>query len=149
MLDSGLPSTFVPGRNLVFFTYAAALGYRRGLTHAHRRHVRDGFLRLSRLPRRHAARAGEAIRLGTEIPFAIETPLMWRTKAETWALAEELGGASLVDLIIGETHTCYRGERGARHDWGYGCGACPACELRARGFAAWQSAKSAAQAASC
>jgi 7-cyano-7-deazaguanine synthase len=90
----------------------------------------------------------QAIRLGTEIPFAIETPLMWRTKAETWALTEELGGASLVELIIGETHTCYRGERGARHDWGYGCGACPACELRARGFAVWQSAKSAAQAAS-
>src|SRR4029079_14474030 len=90
----------------------------------------------------------QAIRLGTEIPFAIETPLMWRSKAETWALTEQLGGAWLVELIIGETHTCYRGERGMRHDWGYGCDACPACELRARGFAAWQSAKSAAQAAS-
>ena len=66
---------------------------------------------------------------------------MWRTKAETWALAEELGGDALVDLIVEETHTCYRGERGARHDWGYGCGACPACELRARGFAEWQSSK--------
>ena len=148
MLDSGLPSTFVPGRNLVFFTYAAALGYRRGLTTLIGGMCETDF---SGYPdcRDATLRALEqAIRLGTEIPFAIETPLMWRTKAETWALTEELGGASLVELIIGETHTCYRGERGARHDWGYGCGACPACELRARGFAAWQSAKSAAQAAS-
>jgi 7-cyano-7-deazaguanine synthase len=80
----------------------------------------------------------QAIRLGTEIPFEIETPLMWRTKAETWALAHELGGDTLVGLIVEETHTCYRGERGLRHDWGYGCGTCPACELRARGFAEWQ-----------
>jgi len=148
MLASGLPSTFVPGRNLVFFTYAAALGYRRGLTTLIGGMCETDF---SGYPdcRDATLRALEqAIRLGTEIPFAIETPLMWRTKAETWALTEELGGASLVELIIGETHTCYRGERGARHDWGYGCGACPACELRARGFAVWQSAKSAAQAAS-
>ena len=148
MLDSGLPSTFVPGRNLVFFVYAAALGYRRGLTTLVGGMCETDF---SGYPdcRDATLRALEqAIRLGTEIPFAIETPLMWRTKAETWALAEELGGDALVDLIIEETHTCYRGERGARHDWGYGCGACPACELRARGFAAWQSAKSAAQAAS-
>jgi 7-cyano-7-deazaguanine synthase len=148
MLASGLPSTFVPGRNLMFFVYAAALGYRRGLTTLIGGMCETDF---SGYPdcRDATLRALEqAIRLGTEIPFAIETPLMWRTKAETWALAEELGGASLVELIIGETHTCYRGERGARHDWGYGCGACPACELRARGFAVWQSAKSAAQAAS-
>ena len=144
-----LPSTFVPGRNLVFFTYAAALGYRRGLTTLIGGMCETDF---SGYPdcRDATLRALEqAIRLGTEIPLAIETPLMWRTKAETWALTEELGGAALVDLIIEETHSCYRGERGARHDWGYGCGACPACELRARGFAAWQSAKSAAQAASC
>ena len=148
MLDSGLPSTFVPGRNLVFFTYAAALGYRRGLTTLIGGMCETDF---SGYPdcRDATLRALEqAIRLGTEIPFSIETPLMWRTKAETWMLAEELGGDGLVDLIIEETHTCYRGERGARHDWGYGCGGCPACELRARGFAEWQSAKSAAQAAS-
>jgi len=137
MLQSGLPSTFVPGRNLVFFLYAAALGYRRGLhtvvggmcetDYSGYPDCRDATLKA----------LGEAIRLGTEVPFAIETPLMWRTKAETWALAQELGGDDFVDLIIEETHTCYRGERGHRHDWGYGCGQCPACELRAKGYAEW------------
>ncbi len=138
MLQSGLPSTFVPGRNLVFFVYATALGYRRGLhslvggmcetDYSGYPDCRDATLKA----------LGEAIRLGTEIPFAIETPLMWRTKAETWALAQELGGDDFVDLVIEETHTCYRGERGHRHEWGYGCGTCPACELRAKGFAEWQ-----------
>lgn len=137
MLASGLPSTFVPGRNLVFFVYAAALGYRRGLTalvggmcetdYSGYPDCRDKTL--------HALE--QAIGLGTEVPFTIETPLMWRTKAETWALAEALGGKALVDLIVEESHTCYKGERGVRHDWGYGCGACPACELRAKGFAEW------------
>ncbi len=141
MLASGLPSTFVPARNLVFFTYAAALGYRRGLhklvggmcetDYSGYPDCRDTTLRALE----------QAIRLGTEIPFSIETPLMWMTKADTWALTETLGGAALVDLIVEETHTCYRGERGLRHDWGYGCGACPACELRARGFAEWQDAR--------
>jgi 7-cyano-7-deazaguanine synthase len=141
MLGSGLPSTFVPGRNLVFFVYAAALGYRRGLTtlvggmcetdYSGYPDCRDATLRALQ----------EAIRLGTEIPFSIETPLMWRTKAETWALTDELGGEALVDLVIEETHTCYKGARAERHSWGYGCGACPACELRARGFAEWQEAR--------
>jgi 7-cyano-7-deazaguanine synthase len=146
MLDSGLPSTFVPGRNLVFFVYAAALGYRRGLTHlvggmcetdySGYPDCRDATLRALE----------QAIRLGTEIPFTIETPLMWRTKAETWDLAHDLGGDALVDLVIEETHSCYKGERGMRHVWGYGCGACPACELRAKGFAAWQAARQKARA---
>ena len=141
MLASGLPSTFVPGRNLVFFIYAAALGYRRGL------HVLVGGMcetDYSGYPdcRDATLRAFEqAIRLGTEIPFTIETPLMWRTKAETWTLAQELGGNDLVEMILEETHTCYKGERGIRHDWGYGCGECPACELRARGFAEWQASR--------
>jgi 7-cyano-7-deazaguanine synthase len=144
MLASGLPSTFVPGRNLVFFVYGAALGYRRGL------HTLVGGMcetDFSGYPdcRDATLRALEqAIRLGTEIPFAIETPLMWLTKADTWALAEGLGGEDLVDLIVAETHSCYRGERGVRHDWGYGCGACPACELRAKGFAAWRASGPAA-----
>ena len=138
MLASGLPSTFVPGRNLVFFVYAASLGYRRGLTslvggmcetdYSGYPDCRDATLRALE----------QAIKLGTEVPFTIETPLMWRTKAETWVLAEQLGGDALVDLIVEETHSCYKGERGVRHDWGYGCGACPACELRAKGFAEWQ-----------
>jgi 7-cyano-7-deazaguanine synthase len=144
MLASGLPSTFVPGRNLVFFTYAAALGYRRGLhalvggmcetDYSGYPDCRDATLRALE----------QAIRLGTEIPFTLDTPLMWRTKAETWALAHALGGEDFVELVIEETHTCYKGERGVRHDWGYGCGACPACELRARGFAEWQAARPAA-----
>jgi 7-cyano-7-deazaguanine synthase len=138
MLASGLPSTFVPGRNLVFFIYAAALGYRRGLHRLVGGMCETDF---SGYPdcRDATLRALEqAIRLGTEIPFSIETPLMWLTKAETWALADRLGGGDLVALIVEETHTCYRGERGLQHDWGYGCGSCPACELRAKGFAAWQ-----------
>ena len=138
MLASGLPSTFVPARNLVFFTYAAALGYRRGL-----RVLMGGMCETdySGYPdcRDLTLRALEqAIRLGTEMDFTIETPLMALSKAETWALAERLGGQSFVDLIVEDTHTCYRGMRGLRHDWGYGCGACPACELRARGFTEWQ-----------
>lgn len=148
MLASGLPSTFVPGRNLMFFTYAAALGYRRGLTTLVGGMCETDF---SGYPdcRDATLRALEqAIRLGTEIPFTIETPLMWLTKAETWMLAERLGGPALVELIVEETHSCYRGMRGTRHDWGYGCGCCPACELRAKGFAEWQSAKAKAPAAS-
>jgi 7-cyano-7-deazaguanine synthase len=144
MLASGLPSTFVPGRNLVFFTYSAALGHRRGLTTLVGGMCETDF---SGYPdcRDATLRALEqAIRLGTDIAFIIETPLMWRTKAETWALTEELGGAALVDLVIEETHTCYRGERGVR----YGCGACPACQLRAKGFAQWQASRARAQAAS-
>jgi 7-cyano-7-deazaguanine synthase len=141
MLASGLPSTFVPGRNLVFFTYAAALGYRRGLhtlvggmcetDYSGYPDGRDATL--------HAL--GEAIRLGTEVPFVIDTPLMWLSKAETWELAHKLGGEALTDLIVEHTHTCYRGERGERHAWGYGCGSCPACALRARGYEQWQAAR--------
>ncbi len=138
MLASGLPSTFVPGRNLVFFTYAAALGYRRDL-----RVLMGGMCETdySGYPdcRDRTLRAlEEAIRLGTEVDFTIETPLMALSKAETWALADALGGQPFVELIIEETHTCYKGERGVCHAWGYGCGTCPACELRAKGFAAWQ-----------
>ena len=138
MLASGLPSTFVPGRNLVFFTYAAALGYRRGLhslvggmcetDYSGYPDCRDATLRTLE----------QAIRLGTEVPFVIDTPLMWLSKAETWELAHKLGGDALTGLIIEHTHTCYRGERGKRHAWGYGCGTCPACELRAKGFEQWQ-----------
>ena len=141
MLESGLPSTFVPGRNLVFFTYAAALGYRRGLTALVGGMCETDFSGYPDCRDATLSALEQAIRLGTEIPFTIETPLMWLTKAETWTLAERLGGDALVDLIVEETHTCYRGERGERHDWGYGCGTCPACDLRARGFTAWQTSR--------
>lgn len=140
MGENGLPTTFVPGRNLIFFTYAAALGYRRGA-----RALVGGMCETdySGYPdcRADTIKALEAaISLGMDKPFTLETPLMWIDKAATWSLAKELGGEALVDLIIEETHSCYRGDRSHRHDWGYGCGTCPACELRARGHAAFMAA---------
>jgi 7-cyano-7-deazaguanine synthase len=139
--ERGLPSTFVPGRNLVFLTYAAALADRRGL-----RALMGGMCETdySGYPdcRRAALDALEqALNLGMERDFTIETPLMRLTKAQTWALADELGGRRLVELILEESHTCYLGERGVRHVWGYGCGTCPACELRAKGWAEWGGAE--------
>jgi 7-cyano-7-deazaguanine synthase len=138
MTESGLPSTFVPGRNLVFFVYAAALGHRRGLTvlvggmcetdYSGYPDCRDETLQALQT----------AIRLGTEVPFTIETPLMWLSKAESWALAHRLGGDGLVDLIREETHTCYKGDHTTKHAWGFGCGTCPACELRAKGYREWR-----------
>ncbi|MDB5655864.1 MAG: queC [Tardiphaga sp.] len=130
----GLPNTFVPGRNLVFLTFAAALAYRRGITH-----IIGGMCETdySGYPdcRDDTIRAlQQALNLGMDRQFELHTPLMWRDKAATWALANELGGPRLVDLIREHSHTCYLGERGALHDWGYGCGQCPACELRAKGW---------------
>ncbi len=136
----GLPTTFVPGRNLVFFVYAAALADRRGID------VLVGGMcetDVSGYPdcRRDTIDAQEqALRLGMARPFRIDTPLMRLTKAQTWTLAHDLGGDTLVELIVEESHTCYRGERGVRHAWGYGCGDCPACDLRAKGWAEWRAA---------
>jgi 7-cyano-7-deazaguanine synthase len=137
---SGLPNTFVPGRNLVFLVFAAALGYRRAI------HVLVGGMcetDFSGYPdcRNDTIQAMQAaLSLGLAEPVRIETPLMWSDKAQIWALAQSLGGAPLVDLVVEHTHTCYLGERGARHAWGYGCGRCPACELRAAGWSRWQAA---------
>ncbi|UFZ05757.1 7-cyano-7-deazaguanine synthase QueC [Bradyrhizobium ontarionense] len=130
----GLPNTFVPGRNLVFLTFAAALAYRRGI-----RHIVGGMCETdySGYPdcRDETIKALQnALSLGMARSFELHTPLMWLSKAATWQLAHDLGGTGLVDLIRDQSHTCYLGERGARHDWGYGCGHCPACELRARGW---------------
>ncbi len=135
--ESGLPNTFVPGRNLLFFTFAAALGYRRGL-----RHLVGGMCETdySGYPdcRDDTLKALQAtLSLGLDQRFVIHTPLMWRDKASTWALAQELGGAALVELIREETHSCYHGDRSHRHDWGHGCGACPACDLRQKGWQAF------------
>ncbi|HEV2303634.1 MAG TPA: 7-cyano-7-deazaguanine synthase QueC [Stellaceae bacterium] len=132
--ESGLPNTFVPGRNLLFFTFAAALGYRRGL-----RHLVGGMCETdySGYPdcRDDTLKALQAsLSLGMERRFVIHTPLMWRDKSETWALAEKLGGEPLVALILEETTSCYLGDREHRHAWGYGCGTCPACELRRAGW---------------
>ncbi len=130
----GLPNTFVPGRNLIFLTFAAALAYRRGL-----RHLVGGMCETdySGYPdcRDDTIKALQVVlNLGMEKRFVLHTPLMWIDKAATWNLARALGGERLVDVIVEKTHTCYHGDRGERHDWGYGCGVCPACELRAAGF---------------
>lgn len=134
MERTGLPNTFVPGRNLMFLTLAGALAYRRGLEvivagvcetdYSGYPDCRDDTMKAMQL----------ALSLGMDRRFVIDTPLMWIDKAATWRLAHELGGSKLVDVILEDTHTCYLGDREHRHAWGYGCGACPACELRARGY---------------
>jgi 7-cyano-7-deazaguanine synthase len=139
MESSGLPNTFVPGRNLLFLTLAAALAYRRDLQvlvtgvcetdFSGYPDCRDDTMKAMQL----------ALSLGMDKRFLIETPLMWIDKADTWALAHSLGGQALVDLIVEHTHTCYLGDRTHRHAWGYGCGECPACELRARGHERFES----------
>jgi len=139
--DNGLPTTFVPGRNLVFFAFAGALAYRRGAKHlvagmcetdfSGYPDCRDDTLKAMQL----------ALNLGMDTRFVVHTPLMWIDKAATFALAHALGGDSFIDLLVEETHTCYLGDRSRRHDWGYGCGECPACRLRAAGFAKWKGAR--------
>ncbi|MFT4131749.1 7-cyano-7-deazaguanine synthase QueC [Labrys sp. (in: a-proteobacteria)] len=134
MQENGLPNSFVPGRNLLFLTFAATLAYRRGA-----RHLVTGVCEtdFSGYPdcRDDTMKAMQlALNLGMESRFVIHTPLMWIDKAQTWALARELGGDRLVDLVREQTHTCYNGDRSHRHDWGYGCGTCPACELRSSGY---------------
>jgi 7-cyano-7-deazaguanine synthase len=139
--EGGLPTTFVPGRNLVFLTFAGAVAYRRGA-----RHLVAGMCETdySGYPdcRDDAIKAMQlALALGMDRRFVVHTPLMWIDKADTFALAKEIGGQRLLDLIIEETHSCYRGERSRRHAWGYGCGECPACRLRAEGFARFSEGK--------
>ena len=134
MEKSGLPNTFVPGRNILFFTLAAALAYRRNI-----RTLVGGMCEtdFSGYPdcRDDTIKAVQvALGLGMDTRFTLETPLMWITKAQTWRMAKELGGDSLVNLIVEKTHTCYLGDRKTRHAWGYGCGECPACKLRKEGF---------------
>lgn len=139
MQANGLPNTFVPGRNLLFITVAAALAYRRGIDV-----IVGGMCETdySGYPdcRDESLRALEsALQLGMATPLSLQTPLMWLTKAATWQLAEDLGGTPLVELIRTDTHTCYLGERGILHDWGHGCGNCPACKLRAYGYREYKS----------
>ena len=140
MESTGLPNTFVPGRNLVFMTLAAAVAYRRDLQvivtgvcetdFSGYPDCRDDTMKAMQL----------ALSLGMDKRFLIETPLMWIDKAATWGMAHQLGGQPLVDLIVEHTHTCYMGDRVHRHAWGYGCGECPACLLRAKGFVAYSAA---------
>lgn len=137
LLANGLPNTFVPGRNLLFLTFAATVAYRRGASvliggmcetdYSGYPDCRDNTVKAMQL----------ALSLGLGEPMTIETPLMFLTKAQTWALTQALGGAALNELIVQHTHTCYLGERGALHAWGHGCGQCPACTLRRQGFEGW------------
>lgn len=136
--DSGLPNTFVPGRNLLFLTYAAALAWRRGIDVLVGGMCETDFSGYPDCRRQTLDVTAAALSLGLDRPLTIETPLMWLTKAATWALAERLGGAGLVDLIVEETVTCYKGDRGTRHAWGLGCADCPACLLRKRGWEEWR-----------
>ena len=141
MQADGLPNTFVPGRNLLFFTLAAALAYRRNLTVLVGGMSQTDF---SGYPdcRDNTIKALQvALSLGIDRPLTLEAPLMWIDKAQTWALAEELGGNALLELVRTESHTCYKGVRHTLHPWGYGCATCPACELRANGYTQWQTAK--------
>lgn len=137
----GLPSTFVPARNLMFLTLAAAVAYRRGLSvlvggmcetdYSGYPDCRDDTIKAMQV----------ALSLGLDTRFVLETPLMWLDKARTWQLAEQLGGSDLVAMIREETHSCYLGDRSQRHAWGYGCGRCPACELRRKGHEAYVQSK--------
>ncbi len=138
MNADGLPNTFVPGRNLLFLNLAAALGYRRGVDVLVGGMCETDF---SGYPdcRDDTIKALQvAVSLGMGKRYTFETPLMWLDKRETWQLAFDLGGQRLVDLIVEDTHTCYTGDRSHRHDWGYGCGTCPACALRRNGFEQWR-----------
>jgi 7-cyano-7-deazaguanine synthase len=147
MQANGLPNTFVPGRNILFLTVAAAIAYRRGIKHLVGGMCETDF---SGYPdcRDDTLKALQAtLNLGMESRLVIDTPLMWLDKAATWRLANELGGDLLVDLIRVETHTCYHGDREHSHDWGYGCGKCPACDLRRIGYEKFQSSTRARQAA--
>jgi len=141
MGSNGLPTTFVPGRNILFFTTAAAVAYRRGIKvlvggmcetdYSGYPDCRDDTLKALQV----------ALNLGMDKRFVIETPLMWIDKAATWRMAGHLGGESLVRLVVEHTHSCYKGDRSQRHDWGYGCNACPACELRSSGYHRYKSGR--------
>lgn len=142
--SNGLPNTFVPGRNLLFFTLAAALAYRRGLNvlvggmcetdYSGYPDCRDNTLKALQV----------AVSLGLDAPMTLQTPLMWLDKAATWELAHSIGGQAFLDILLEHTHTCYMGDRSVRHPWGYGCGTCPACELRRNGHSQFVTARRAA-----
>ncbi len=139
--EAGLPSTFVPGRNLIFLTYAAALAYKRGIRSIVTGVCETDYSGYPDCRDETIKSLQKTLNLGMEAEFALCTPLMWVDKAETWAMAEELGGSAYVDLILEESHTCYLGDRTRRHVWGYGCGTCPACTLRKQGFETYQARK--------
>ncbi len=136
--ETGLPTTFVPARNLVFLTLSAAWAWRRGANILVGGMCETDFSGYPDCRRATLDAQAEALSLGLDTPMKIETPLMAVDKAQTWQMAFDLGGADFVDMIVEQTHTCYLGQRDQRHDWGYGCGTCPACLLRKSGWEIWQ-----------
>ena len=136
--QSGLPSTFVPGRNLMFLTMAGALAWRRGARTLVGGMCETDYSGYPDCRRDTLDAQAKALSLGMDIEMRIETPLMYIDKADTWAMAQDRWGEKLVNLILEHTHTCYLGDRSKRHDWGYGCGSCPACDLRAKGWMKWR-----------
>lgn len=141
MGEAGLPNTFVPGRNLIFLNFAAAVGYRRGIFNLVGGMCEADFSGYPDCRKETLNAVMTSISLGMDRAFRLETPLMHLSKAGAWTLAQVLGGSSLVELILSKTHTCYLGERGPRQAWGYGCGGCPACEIRARGWQEYEAAR--------
>jgi len=141
--ETGLPSTFVPARNLVFLTMDSAVAWRRGANILVGGMCETDFSGYPDCRRDTLDAQAKALSLGLDRNMAIETPLMYVDKAATWAMAYEQGGQEMIDLIVEHSHTCYLGDRSQRHEWGYGCGECPACDLRARGWAKWQLQKAA------
>ena len=139
MEANGLPSTFVPGRNLLFFTYAAALAYRRGISTLIGGMCETDYSGYPDCRRDTLDALEKSLNLGMEYAVTIETPLMYLSKADSCAFGHQLGGDAFMNILIENSHSCYLGDRSQRHDWGYGCGACPACDLRKTGFEAWSS----------
>ncbi len=132
--ENGLPNTFVPGRNLFFFITAATIAYRRNIPVLVGGMCETDYSGYPDCRNQTINAMQSAISLGLDSNIKIETPLMWLTKSETWKLAKKIGGKNLIKLIVDETHTCYKGDRSVKHEWGFGCGECPACDLRKDGY---------------
>lgn len=132
--EEGLPSTFVPGRNLIFINFTAAIAYRRGINNLIGGMCESDFSGYPDCRKETLDAQMKAISLGLDKEFILETPLMYLSKSEAWKKAEELGGKKLIDIIIEDSHSCYKGYRNNRYEWGYGCNSCPACDLRAKGW---------------
>ncbi len=141
--ESGLPTTFVPGRNLIFLSFAGALAYRRGAAHIVAGMCETDYSGYPDCRDETIKAMGRALELGMDRRFELHTPLMWIDKAATFALAHALGGDALIRLVVEETHSCYLGDRSRRHAWGYGCGECPACKLRSEGWDKWRATRTA------
>lgn len=134
MEKNGLPNTFVPGRNLLFFSFAAAVAYRRELKSLVGGMCETDFSGYPDCRDNTLKSLQVTLSLGMDYPLVIETPLMWLNKQQTWQMALDLGGGELLEIVREQSHTCYLGNRKTRHEWGYGCATCPACELRAKGY---------------